>query len=259
MKKIATTLALLAFALGLAATPSMAASLVFDTFTYANGNLVPNGGWANYSGAATDIQVASNRATGFGPNANDDHILFAAQPVTAKTYACFDVIIPAVAAQPKPIYFAELKDAGAANLVSRVYVLPLATGGWTFGISHSSTSATVGVAAWTAPLSFDVSYHLVINYDPVNKTSTLWVNPVDEFSPSVSITNPAIAALAVAGFGLRQSASASTLPTSPLYSGSADWGFSVDNLGVGVTFSDACEIPTPAHPATWGSVKGLYR
>ena len=69
----------------------------------------------------------------------------------------------------------------------------------------------------------------------------------------------ATAALAVAGFGLRQSASASALPASPAYVGTADWGFSVDNLGVGSTFDDACAIPTPTRPATWGQVKGLYR
>ncbi|MEP7027527.1 MAG: hypothetical protein ABI960_02925 [Candidatus Eisenbacteria bacterium] len=257
MRKIAFALVALGFAF--TATPSMAASLVYDTFTYSNGNLVPNGGWANYSGALTDIQVAAGRATGTGPNVNDDHILFAPQATTAKTYACFDVIIPAVAAAPKPIYFAELKDGAAANLVSRVYVLPLAGGGWTFGISHSSTSATAGVTPWTAALSYGVEYHLVINYDPVNKTSTLWVNPATELSPSVSNTNAAIAALAVSGFGLRQSTSASTLPASPAYTGTADWGFSVDNLGVGSSFADACEIPTPASRATWGGVKASYR
>ncbi len=258
MRKIAIALVALGFAI--IATPSMAASLVNETFTYSNGNLVPNGGWANYSGAILDIQVSAGRATGFGPNANDDHILFAAQAVTAKTYACFDVIIPAVAAAPKPTYFAALKDGGAAALVSRVYVLPLANNTWTFGISHSSTSATVGVTPWTAALSYDVNYHVVINYDPVTKTSTLWVNPATEASPSVSNTNTAIAALAVSGFGLRQSATASTLPASPAYTGTADWGFSVDNLGVGSSFVNACDVVvTPAARATWGGVKATYR
>ena len=259
MRKIAIAL----ITLGLVATAgaASAASLVNDTFTYPNGNLVPNGGWATYSGAGTDIQIVSGRATGgaIGNPAIDDHILFTPQSLTAKTYACFNVIIPAFLGQPKPIYFAELKDGGAAALVSRVYVLPVAGGGWTFGISHSSTSATVGVTPWPVPLSFDTPYNLVINYDPVAKTSTLWVNPVNELSPSVTDTNPAIAALAVSGFGLRQSNSASTLPPTPAYTGTADWNFSVDNLGVGSSFADACDIPTPATQATWGGVKAIYR
>lgn len=258
MRKIASAL----FSLGLAAfaaTPSMATVLMFEPFSYPNGSLVPNGGWATYSGAGTDLQVSSGRATGTSLNAPDDHRLFTAQPATAKTYACFDVIIPAVAAQPKAIYFAELKDAGATNIVSRVYVLPLSSGGWTFGISHSSTSATVGVTPWTVPLSYGVNYHLVINYDPTAHTSTLWVNPATESSPSVTDTNAAIASLAVAGFGLRQSGTASTLPASPAYTGTADWGYSVDNVGVGTTFIDACDLSTPTHPATWGGIKGIYR
>ena len=259
MRKIA--FALLTLGLVVAAAPSMAANLVYDSFSYPNGNLVPNGGWANYSGAAVDIQVVGGQVTGgaIGNPANDDHILFAAQPLTAKTYACFDVSIPAVAAAPKAIYFAALKDGGASNLVSRVYVLPLSNGGWTFGLSHSSTSATAGVVPWTAALSYGTTYRIVINYDPVAKSSTMWVNPTVESDPSVTISNSAIAALAVSGFGLRQSNSASTLPTSPVYTGTADWNWVVDNVGVGQSFVDACEVAVPAKPATWGQIKGTYR
>lgn len=259
MKKIATTFALLALGFAFAATTSTAAPLVFDSFTYPNGNLVPNGGWANYSGAVTDIQVSGGQAVVVPANANDDHILFTAQPVTGKTYACFNVTVAAFAGQPKPVYFAELKDAGASNLVSRTYVLPVAAGGWTFGISHSTTSATAGVTPWAVPLSSGVTYHLVINYDPVNKTSSLWVDPITEASTSVSNTNAAIAALAVSGFGLRQSTTASTLPASPPYTGTADVNVSVDNLGIANNFSDACDLSTPATPKTWGAVKGMYR
>jgi hypothetical protein len=260
MRKIATSLLTLA-AVAAFAGSAMAVNLVSESFTYPNGNLVPNGGWANFSGANVDIQVAAGRATGgaiLNP-ANDDHIFFAAQPATSTTYACFEVMIPAVAAQPKPIFFAALKDAGTANFVSRVYVLPLAGGGWTFGLSHSSTSATVGVVPWTAALTYGVSYKVVINYDPVAKSSTMWVNPVNQFSPSVSITNSAIAALSAATFALRQSNAAATLPASPAYAGTADWNFSVDNLGVGTTFDDACAAVTPTHSNTWGQVKVLYR
>lgn len=259
MKKLVTTFALLALGL-IASTPSMAVTLLTDSFTYPAGNLAGNGGWSTFSGANVDIQVDGlGRATGAGPNANDDHVLFAAQSTSSTTYACFDVTIPTIAGQPKPIYFAMLKDAGTSIFVSRLYVLPVAAGGWTLGISHSSTSATVGVTPWTAALSSGVTYHVVINYNPVAKTSTLWVNPANELSPSVTDTNAAAVAVAVQGFGLRQSATAATLPAAPPYAGTQDWGFIVDNLGVGTTFAEACEIVTPTQPTTWGSVKGLYR
>jgi len=259
MRKTATAL----LVLGLTAvmvSPALAASLLSEGFSYADGNLAGNGGWTTFSGAGTDVQVVSGRAVGSGPNANDDHTGFAVQSTTSKTYACFTVRIPAIAGAPKPIYFFALKDAGTANFVSRVYVLALTGGGWTFGLSHSSTSATVGVVPWGSPLSFDTDYTVAINYDPVAKSSTMWVNPVTEASTSVSIVNAAIPANAISTVALRQSASASTLPASPSYAGSTDWGFSVDNIGVGTTFDDACASgPTPTHKSTWGQLKTIYR
>jgi len=201
----------------------------------------------------------SGRAVGSGPNANDDHLLFAPQTTSNTTYACFDVLIPTPAGAPKPIYFAMLKDGGTSIFVSRVYVLPLAGGGWTFGISNSSTSTSVGVTPWTSPLAYDTNYHLVISYDPVAKSSTLWVNPANQASPSVTDVNAAATAVAVAGFGLRQSASAATLPASPSYVGTSNWDFSVDNLGVGTTFDTACSSATPTKAQTWGQIKTLYR
>lgn len=255
-----TAIAVLAgAALVLAAAPSFATVLLSEGFSYANGNLVPNGGWANFSGAATDVQVIAGRAVGSGPNANDDHRFFTAQTLTNTTYACFEMMIPAVAAAPKPIYCVALKDAGTANFVARVYVLPI-SGGWTFGISHGSTSATVGVTPWSATtLNYDQSYRIVIAYDPVAKTSTLWVNPSNQASPSVTNTNAAATSIAISTIALRQSATAATLPASPAYVGTADWGFSVDNMGVGTTFDDACFQLTPSKASTWGRVKQLYR
>ena len=259
MRKTATTLLGLAL-MAILVSPALAGNLVNESFTYPDGNLVPNGGWATFSGAILDVQVVSGRAVGLGPNANDDHIFFTPQTLTDKTYACFIVRIPAIAAAPKPIYFAALKDGGTANFVSRVYVLPI-TGGFTFGLSHSSTSATVGVVPWSAAtLLYDHDYVIAINYDPVAKSSTMWVDPVTSGSPSVSITNAAIPANAISTFALRQSASASTLPASPAYVGTADWGFVVDNVGVGTTFDDACAAgPTPTRNDSWGKLKTIYR
>jgi len=259
MKRIATLAAMLA----VSAAPALATTLLSEGFSYPNGNLVPNGGWANFSGAGTDIQIASGRAIVDHNSAPDDHILFPAQSTTSTTYACFDVIVPQPAGPPKPVYFAMLKDGGTSIFVSRVYVLPLSGGGITFGISNSSTSATVGVTAWTAPITPGTKYNLVINYNPVNKSSTLWVNPASELSPSVTDTNAGASAVAVQGFGLRESSFASTLPATPPYVtlGTTNIQVSVDNLGVGTTFNDACAqyLSTPATHSTWGQVKSIYR
>ncbi len=108
MKKLVTTLLALA-AIATLATSAFATLIMSDAFSYPNGTLIPNGGWANYSSpGAGEVTVASGRAVGTGTNAPDDHKLFRAQPTTAKTYACFDVIIPAPGGAPKPIYLCEL-------------------------------------------------------------------------------------------------------------------------------------------------------
>ena len=187
----------------------------------------------------------------------DDHIGFAPQAITGPTYACFNVLIPTLAAQPKGTYFAELKDASATLLYSRVYVMPLAGGGATFGLSYSSTSTSLGPVLWTAPLVYGQPYNIVIKYDPTSFTSTLWVNPSTEADPSISQTGAGPATV-ITNFGLRQSASASTVPAT-YATGTANFTYSIDNLGVGTTFSDACGLPVPARQATWGALKSIYR
>jgi len=257
MKRLATLLALLA----LSAAPAFATVLLSESFTYPNGALPPNGGWANFSGAGTEVQVVTGRAVVDHNNAPDDQILFPAQSTSTKTYACFDVIVPTFSGQPKAVYFAMLKDATVSTFVSRVYVVPVAPSGWTFAISHSSTGATAGCTVWPATLTSGTKYNVVINYDPVNKTSTLWVNPVNELSANVTDTNGAIAAVAVQGFALRQSGTASTFPATQVFTGSTNIQVSVDNLGVGTTFTDACAQyqSTPTQRSTWGAVKSIYR
>ncbi len=255
MRKIVITLVALSL---VAATSAFAATLLSESFSYPDGGLVPNGGWAVYSGTTTDIQVVSGRANGWGPNAIDDHVAFTPQTNTVSTYACFEVSIPAVVGAPKPIYFAGLKDAGTSLMVARVYVLPIGEG-WTFGISTTSTSTAFGVTPWTSTLSYDTPYNLAIKYDAVAQSATLWVNPVSEASPSVTDVNTYYSSIAVSTFFLRQSASAATFPA-PGYPGTVDWGFSVDNVGVGTTFDEACVAgPTPTNASTWGKLKSLYR
>ncbi len=253
MRKMVITL----LALGVfAASAAFAGNLLNEPFTYTDGGLVgknpgapATGPWANYSGAV-DIKVVSNTAVGGSPAASygdgDDHLPFTPQSTSTSTYACFDAKIGCFTGQAKAIYFAGLKDGGASLLMARVYVLPI-TGGWTFGISNTSTSSTTafGATPWgSAPLSCDTWYHIVIKYDPTTGTSTLWVNPVNESSPSVSNTNASQAAVAISTFFLRQSASASSFPA-PGYPGTVDWHWTVDNVGAGTSFDAACYAPPP--------------
>jgi hypothetical protein len=267
MRKMVITL----LALGVfAASAAFAGNLVNEPFTYVNGNLVPNnpgapalGPWATFSGATGDIQIVSNYADGVvntAAYANDDAIPFTARTTAVPTYYCIRVMIPCFGTTaPLGSYFAMLKDAGTSNFVGRLYVLSQGTtGGWTFGISNSSTNTTYGATPWSSTLACDTWYTVVVKYDPVTQTSTLWVNPTNESSPSVSNTMSVNPALAVSTFALRQGGS-STFP-SPGYPGTTLWHWRVDEAGVGTSFAEACyTAPVPVNGSTWGQLKSMYR
>jgi hypothetical protein len=257
MKTIVTILAL--GALLVMAAPAFAADILNETFTYANGALVPNGGWATFSGSGTDIQVVGGKILGINTNAPDDAKTFAARDTFNCTYACFQVTIPTPATTPVVNgYFAMFKDAGTSNFVSRLFVLPV-TGQptkFTFGISLSSVSTTILPTPWPTALNFDTPYWIVISYCPATKVATLWVNPVNAASPSVTMGTAAVMTkLNVSSFAFRQSATGSP------NTGSVSWSFLVDNLGVGSSFNDACIYSgiTPAAGSTWGQIKRTYR
>lgn len=269
MRKLVITLVALSL---VAAASAFAGNLVNEGFSYSDGNLIPNnpgapalGPWATYSGTTGDVQVVGGYATGImntATFANDDALPFTAATTSVPTYACFNVYIPAFGAgAPLPSYFAGLKDAGTSNLVARLYVVALGTtGSWTFAVSHYSTGSTVGVTPWGSALSSDTWYTVVVKYDPVAKSTTLWVNPVDETSTRVVDVNSTSTSFAVSTFFLRQGG-LSTIPTGQVYNtGTTIWNWRVDNLGVGTTFAEACyAAPVSVNGSTWGKLKSLYR
>jgi hypothetical protein len=257
MKKLVTVLVAMATVLALAATAS-ATTLLSESFPYANGTALQADGWTiTGTSTGTDITVQTGRAIGDMNQAPDDHRSFTAQPTTSPTYACFEVMIPDPGGSPKTQYFAHLSDGGTSNFLARVYVMPSGgANGFTFGLSNSSTSTSVGVVPWTATLSYGVSYNVVIKYDPTTSTSTLWLNPLSEASASISQTTTG--AIAISAFNLRQSNATGTYP-SGTPSGPTLWQYSVDNVGVGTTFADACYQVTPTRSGTWGQLKSIYR
>jgi hypothetical protein len=264
MRKMATSFLAAGLVLTAFASAAMAGSLLTESFTYPDGNLTSNATWSVYSGTIpTDIQVVSGQAAGTGNAAPDDHTaLSAARLATDKTYMCFDVSITDPGGAPKLVYFAELKDAGSSLLVGRTYVVPLTAGGWTFGVSVTSTNTTTaGVTPFSnTSLNFGQTYKVVVAYDGTAKTATLWVDPVDESSTNVVDTNAGSTSVAVDHFGLRQSSAASAFPPNGTYgAGSANWAYNVDNVGVGVSMADACGAIVPTEHSTWGKIKTIYR
>lgn len=247
-----TAIMLLAFGLAAtAAAPAMALSLLTDTFTYANGNLVPNGGWANHSGTGTDIQVTGAVAVGNMNNAPDDNRSFTVQDSMGSTYACFQCMIPAPAAGAlvRNNYFAHLKDGGTQNFLTRVFVAPVGAS-FTFGLSHFSSTMS---NQWATTLNYGQWYTVVIKYSGTARTSSLWVDPVNESSTSIVTTYAGGPGRSViSSFALRQSSAGS---------GGTPFSYSVDNLSVATTFADlGCGSQgTPVRGSTWGQLKHTYR
>jgi hypothetical protein len=243
--------------------PASAGSLLTETFTYPDGDLTANATWSVFSGTPpTDIKVVSGRAVGTGANIPDDQTQFTPQLTTAKTYYCFGVTISDPGGAPKAVYFAMLKDATTSNFVARCYVLPLTAGGWTFGLSSSSTNTTLAtITPWsTTSLNYGQEYRIVVNYDAPNHAATMWVDANSEADPSITSVNTAIPSNPVQSFCLRQSGSASTfIPNAVFNAGAVNWTYSVDNLGVGTSMVDACDVITPVDHTTWGRVKTIYR
>src|SRR4029077_14348833 len=103
----------------------------------------------------------------------------------------------------------------------------------------------------------DQWYVIAVSYDASNASSDLWGDPFNELDVKVTTTNFSGTAprnTPVEKMAFREGAA----PTG--YSGTNNWVWNVDNVGVGTTFSDACAgAPVPANHGTWGMLKTLYR
>jgi hypothetical protein len=247
-----TVLALLAIA-----GPAFSASFWSEQFSYANGALTSvSANWTTHSGTGTDIQVNSGVAVGSNSNAPDDNRVFGVtQSATAKTYACFQVMIPTQATTPVLNYFAHFKDSGTFNFGARVYVAP-SGGTFTFGVSLGSCGTGCTVALWPVALNYGQWYTVATLYDAGAGVARLWVDPAGEGSLSISHNTwsgtTSQAGFQLSAFALRQSSSG-------IPSGTANWGYNVDNIQVGTAFADLCPSPTGAAGSTWGRLKTLYR
>lgn len=258
MRKIAISLLALSLTAALVA-PAGAVSLLSETFTYADGSLVPNGGWTTFSGSGTDIQIVSGVASGNSQNGPDDSRGFAAQSTTAKTYYCMNLTVPA--GQPASTgmtSFAFLLDATTTNFFGRAYLIPAGATNYTLGLSPGSCNAPACTpAVWPGTLNLGQTYVVTVSYDAAAGSSELWVQPSSELSPKITtsvFSGTAPLNAAVQKFGLREGGP----PTGQ--TGTANWQFQIDNVGVGTSFDDACASgPVPTNSNTWGRLKTLYR
>jgi hypothetical protein len=260
-----TAIALLA--LGLAAVlvaPASATVFYTETFSLpdqplggATGVVNPATGWLTHSntgGGANDIQILGNMLVGSMANAPDDSRPFGAgfsitTGPTDKTYSCMKLYIPGpgAALTTGPVYFAHFKDniPTGTTFTGKLFVGGIAgnAGQFNMGISNGPTNTPI---MWPSPLNVDTWYVIATRFDAATGIATLWVNPADENSASISGTDAGATGRGLAAYAFRQS--------------TANWGYKVDDLSVGTSFDETCaNYPTPVSRSTWGRIKSIYR
>ena len=212
-----------ALALAVASTAS-AQLIVCENFSYPDGPLVPNGGWANHSGGTAQLAVAGGQAVVLedGSLSEDANIVFA--PIPGNIYFGIDVSVDDLGAPyvgTDNEYFAHFR-AQPFDFAARVDVVPALGGGdFSFGIaSDTSTADTI----WPTDLSFGTTYRVVVRYDQDNNIAELWVNPTASTDTSILGADQPDPGDTIDSFALRQSNS------------DGNETVRVDNLLVGATF-----------------------
>lgn len=263
MRKTAITLLALGLVAALAASAS-ATVFYTESFTYPDGPLgaTPPGtingttGWVTHSstlgGSASDIQVVSGVAVGSMSNAPDDSRPFFpsfsdSTGSAAVTYSCMKVTITASAALTAgPVYMAHFKDNNPTGTVfsAKIFIGGIAGNATQYNVGISNGPANTPVM-WASPLNVGQQYIFATRFDASTGVATLWVNPANESSTSVSGTDAGGAGRSLGAYGFRQS--------------TANWGYKIDDLSVGTSFSETCGGPTPTTTGTWGRLKTLYR
>ena len=181
------------------------ATVLTETFTYANGALVGSVGspWISHSGTASQVDVTSGVVNLVSTETEDVSALLSGQPYTTGLLtATFDVrftVLPAAAGT----YFAHFKD-GASGFRSRLtsYTTGAATGFFRLAISNDG-GATVPVPT---DLSLNTTYAVTMTWDMATLRSSLSVAG----GSSVVDTDTA-SAITVTSFAFRQNTGIGTL------------------------------------------------
>lgn len=243
---------ILAMAFTLIASGASAAILASDDFSYADGDLVPNGGWANHSGTGTFIQVESQEAVLVhgGGSREDANLAFTASPGGA-VYFAFDFSVddlgsPYVGTDNE--YFAHFMPDTGYNYRARMDIVePTGAGDFSVGLSTNGSSADV---VWAADLTYGIDYHVIVCYDQDLAIAKLWIDATSYDDTSITGTDEDDPGEVCAKIALRQAGS------------SMNETIRIDNLVVADMCEDvfSADCPTVANEnQTWGNVKALFR
>ena len=218
MKKMVSLLAG-AFIVG-----NASASMIWsDSFSYADG-LVTNvaaGVWTNHSGA-TGPSIESGALVLSESLTQDVNRPLDAGYTSGSLFYGFDLNMEVLPSVGTATYFAHFKNS-STMFRDRLYVTNAVS-----GYMLAGSSATAAPTVWSSVLNAGTTYRIVVGADLDADTTTLWIDPTSELSPSLTVT--AANAYEALAFAFRQAYNIGS-PT-------------VDNLAVGTTFADV--VPEPS-------------
>lgn len=226
-------------------------TLMDEGFDYDTGGDIVNvtgGYWNTHSGTPGQMQVGSGVVTVTDANSEDVNAQFIGAPFTATNatalYSSFVVNFSALPVFTN-VYFAHFKDATSGGFFGRLYgdVSTATPGFYRLGIGNKSTTGSPGLS--TQDLTPGVNYTVVTRLNLANGLCTLWINPTNESSPSVTDNTAAGAPTPITSYALRESSGEGTL--------------TIDNLKVGLNFlsviTNIVDVPPVANPDSY-SVAG---
>ncbi|MDD5201178.1 MAG: PEP-CTERM sorting domain-containing protein [Terrimicrobiaceae bacterium] len=165
--------------------------LFSEDFSYPDGGLVANSGglWVNNTGTGP-LSVLNGAATVTSAQSED---VIRSLGSTFSTGAIYFSIVTTFSVVPTATgsYFAHFADSDSGALtdfIARLHVKAGATPNTVlFGIRNSGTSGTSGVFD-AQEFALNQKVVLIVKFDYSTLQSTLWINPVDESSPSITDT-----------------------------------------------------------------------
>ena len=239
---------------GFSATSASAAVLISDDFSYSDGAIssVSGGNWTIHSGTdsgATALNITSGQAV---INQGDTHSsgadanrLFAgpttfdpATDNTSKLYSSFTVNFSQlpVNGDSEGSYFAHFKSSAANEFYGRIgaNTAGAASGSFRIALANEAWSGTASIE-FPQDLSLGTTYTVVSRLDLATDQTTLWINPTDETSASITATDTiGYAAGTINAYALRQGTSGTGAPGI----------LAVDGLRVGTSFAEVVPEPT---------------
>ena len=224
MNKLLLNLCVGAFLCGTA----HAAVILNEPFNYVDGPLTTGSGgvWANHSGTAGQLDVASGKAKLTQSEGEDVNAFLSGRPyANGNLYASLVINLTGLPSGAGG-YFAHFKDDGN-GFRARIFVSTNGAAAGSFRVAI--VNGTNAFAAIPRNLTVGQDYTLVLRYDTAAATSTLWISPDSEVSTTDRAdATDVITSVGITTFALRQS----------LSSGAGMGTLTVDDLKVGTSFGD---------------------